>query len=126
MNRRFLSSSICAFLVLVSAGAGPAKADLLKLDFSSIDFPGSQSTSANSFFRNAVIGNYKDASAISHGFLYVGTTYRTLEPPGATSSTARASGGFVLGTYSAPAVPSGNFLGRAAGTMLVELSTPDS
>jgi hypothetical protein len=108
MNRRFLS--ICAFLILASSGSKRATADLLKLDFSTIDFPGSQSTTANSFFRNDVIGNYKDGSGISHGFFYVGTTYMTLEPPGATSSTARASGGFVLGTYSAPGVPAGNFL----------------
>src|SRR5579872_451119 len=121
MNR-FLSSWTFAFLILLSGGSRQATADLLKLEFSHIDFPGAQSTNANSFFHDDVIGNYKDSSGISHGFLYVGTTYMTVQPPGATSSTARASGGFILGTYSAPGVPAGNFL--FDGSQYTNISVP--
>lgn len=109
MNSRYFWGLSCVFLVF-TCGIGHARADLVKLEFTPIDVPGSKTTFANSFFQNDVIGVYSDAFGISHGFLYVGTTYTTLGPPGATSSTAVASGGFVLGRYSAPGISGGNYL----------------
>src|SRR5436190_11950514 len=49
---------------------------------------------------NNVVGWYLDSSGATHGFLYNGTTYTTLNPPGAASSIALAvSGNNVVGTF---------------------------
>ncbi len=56
---------------------------------------------------NNVVGVYWDASNIRHGFLYNGSTYTTLTPPG----TAVEGSGYQLGTTSAAGVSGNNVVG---------------
>jgi probable HAF family extracellular repeat protein len=38
--------------------------------------------------KGAIVGNYTDSSGVTHGFLLVGSTYTTLDVPGATATIA--------------------------------------
>ena len=55
---------------------------------------------ANGVSGKNVVGYYLDASGRSHGFLYNGTTYSTIDPPGSLGANATAvSGNIVVGNY---------------------------
>src|SRR3954462_7359319 len=48
-----------------------------------------------------IVGSYQDASGTTHGFLYSGGAYATLDAPSATATVPRAINGWgqIVGTY---------------------------
>ncbi|MFX8168634.1 hypothetical protein ABTL13_19605, partial [Acinetobacter baumannii] len=54
-----------------------------------------------------VVGSYDDANGRSHGFIYNGSTYTTLDRPGAYHTDLRSinSNGDIVGTYSTVSNP---------------------
>jgi hypothetical protein len=76
---------------------------------------------------NSVVGWYLDSSMQTHGFLYNGSTYTTLDPPGSVSSTALAvSGNNVVGTFTNASGVSTGFLydGSTYTTLLAPQNLP--
>src|SRR3954467_388616 len=73
-----------------------------------------------------VVGSYQDASGTTHGFLYSGGTYTTLDAPSARTTAARAINGLgqIVGTYT-DASGTYNFLYSGGSyTVLADLPGP--
>lgn len=65
---------------------GQAGADYI---FTTIDVPGSISTSAYGITPSGqIVGGYSDAGGITHGFLFSGGSYTALDVPGSASTSA--------------------------------------
>jgi hypothetical protein len=69
--------------------------------YTTLDFPGADTTGAHAIDGNNIVGIYV-VSGASHGFLYNGTTYTTLDVPlvGASGTSANGiSGNNIVGYY---------------------------
>jgi hypothetical protein len=88
-------------LTLVSAFAAPARA---AYNFTTIDFPSAFSTTASGISGSTIVGYYQNAAG-TYGFLYNGTSYSTLNAPGAHNSGSSGtyafavSGSNIVGIY---------------------------
>jgi len=86
---------VTAALVLF-CGTSSARAN-----WTTLDFPGATSTSIHGIDGDNIVGYYYDGSK-GHGFLYDGSTWTTLDYPGAGSSTTSAwgvDGSNIVGYY---------------------------
>jgi len=107
LHRRFRlpvvpRSAILAFCVALAAFAAPAQAATATYDFQTLDFPGASGTYVNGISGGNIVGYYFDANFNTHGFLYDGATYTTLDDPAAAPGTTAAtgvSGGNIVGYY---------------------------
>ena len=82
--------------------------------FTTVDFPGSVATTAFGVNeRGEIVGNYRDSSNRTHGFVKTGDLFRAIDYPGAVFTDARgiSSSGEVVGSYRMPGEPAVNFHG---------------
>ena len=71
--------------------AGPAKAEYV---FTTIDVPGSTFTIAYGINASGeIVGQYRDAGGVTHGFLLSGGVYTTLDVPGGVAGRPAAPRG---------------------------------
>src|SRR5215469_6512224 len=88
-------------LVLVIAIAGSTRAS--GLTFTTVEFPGAEWTEVDGISGNTVIGTYfVDGIVGTHGFIYNGSTFATLDFPGKTHNDhllTGISGGTITGNY---------------------------
>src|SRR5689334_14460693 len=70
---------IVAAALLCCIGAGGATGAVI---YTSVDYPGADYTQAHGVSGGVVVGSYVMSGA-SHGFTYDGSTYTTLDKPGA-------------------------------------------
>ncbi|MBI5748715.1 MAG: hypothetical protein HZA00_06265 [Nitrospinae bacterium] len=77
-----------------------ASANAVSYNFTSLDYPGSVYTEAYGISGVDIVGFYRDADGISHGFFYDGITWTAINYPGATGTYATGiSGGNIVGWY---------------------------
>jgi hypothetical protein len=91
-----------AFCVALAGFAAPVRAASPSYDFQTLDFPGASGTYVNGISGGNIVGYYFDADFKTHGFLYDGATYTTLDDPDAAPGTTAAtgvSGGNIVGYY---------------------------
>lgn len=79
--------------------------------FSPLDHPsGVNGTAAQGIFSNKVVGVYYDSNVVSHGFVYDGTNYQTIDPPGSQLTNLRGIYGNRLVGYFANALGTHGFM----------------
>jgi hypothetical protein len=66
--------------------------------YTTLSMPGEQWTDAQGIDGNNIVGSYY-ANESWQGFLYDGTSYTTLNPPGSYTHATGISGGDIVGTY---------------------------
>jgi len=82
--------------VVVLATAGHARGTFI---YTTLDVPGSRSTTPEDIDGSNVVGNYWDSTG-KHGFLYDGSAYTTLDPPGSRyRNVAAIDGSNVVGGH---------------------------
>ena len=98
-------------LVLIAVVAMASARTSFAITYTTIDFPGSHSTTAIETDGSNIVGEYDDSSLRAHGFLYNGSTYTTLDDPLATGTLGTfvdgISGGNIVGEYYSSNVPHG-------------------
>jgi hypothetical protein len=88
--------------LLLGAGGAPASA---AFTYTTIDHPlaGPGGTIPNDVEDNVIAGTYLDAANVSHGFIYDGTTWTTLDAPAAAAPRGTEgygySNGIVVGSF---------------------------
>lgn len=89
-------------------------ADERSFRFTTIDFPGSVSTTPNGINdRGEVVGAYTDSSNRTHGFVRTGESFRSIDFPGALLTQARGISpeGEIVGAYRVAGEPPVNIHG---------------
>ena len=93
---------LCGVMMLVPllATTRQTEADFTFITF---DVPGSVETHARGISTAGLVGEYRDASDRSHGFLLTDGQYITLDVPGATNTGATGinDSGEIVGSYQA-------------------------
>ena len=106
--------------LLPIAAASPA----LAAEYKTLDYPGSASTAALGIDGKNIVGSYIDSSGHSHGFLYNGVTYSTLDDPLGTQGIfpQAISGGNIVGEYDDSSAKGHGFLYN--GTTFTTIDDP--
>jgi uncharacterized membrane protein len=111
MERRKRIALAAAGLTALGLTVG---ADERSRRFTTIDFPGSVSTTPNGINdRGEVVGAYTDSSNGTHGFVRIGEEFRSIDFPGALLTQARgiSPAGEIVGAYRVAGEPPVNIHG---------------
>jgi uncharacterized membrane protein len=111
MERKKQIALVAASLIALGVTVG---ADERSFRFTTIDVPGSVSTTPNGINeRGEVVGAYTDSSNKTHGFVKIGELFRSIDFPGALLTQARgiSPAGEVVGSYRLPGEPLVNIHG---------------
>jgi Divergent InlB B-repeat domain/FG-GAP-like repeat len=104
----------------------------LPLIVTSFEFPGAVSTSAFGINdAGQIVGSYVDSSGREHGFLKTGSTFTTIDYPGANTTTTRATGinnsGTIVGCYYTFVAPGACYYGfMLSGGTFTTITSPGS
>ncbi len=90
-----------------------------------LSVPGATSTTATAVAGGTIVGSYVDGGGNTHGFVFTGSTYATIDPPGSTFTSASGiSGNNVVGDYQDAGGNSHGFLYN--GTTYATIDPPGS
>jgi hypothetical protein len=89
------------FLTILAALMAAAVTAQVQYTFTTLDAPASQGTWVDGISGTNIVGDYRDGSGNTHGFLYNGRTWTTLDDPfGAKGTLAQGiSGANIVGGY---------------------------
>jgi hypothetical protein len=100
---RLPHSALLAFCLVLASFAAPVRAATASYDFQTLDDPAAaHGTYVYGISGGNIVGYYFDADFKTHGFLYDGATYTTLDDPAAAPGTTTAQGisdGNIVGSY---------------------------
>ena len=105
-RRAMMKKKLAALALGLLLGTPGLPAAGANFNFTTIDVPASTRTAANGNSTHAIAGDFDDAGGITHGFVLSGGAYRTIDKPGATSTSVNGinATGQLAGTYCQDAV----------------------